>query len=356
MKKLMMTVGAVMMTAAVAAGSFAYQGVLRDEVGGRLKDATATITFRLYDGPDDSATVLWDKDMTLSIDTNGLFNAELTGAGKTVGTGIDEVISAAQQGSGTPLYVGLTVKDSSGEIRPRQKIISTPLALFASDVKEARGDFIVNGDATVKGNLAMGDGSHLTIVQAEVSGSLTANGGLTVAQGATQLMGGATVDNGLTANTLMVQKEATVSNLVASGTVLTPAGVEIGVPEGCILMWSGAEDSVPNGWAICDGQNGTPDLRDRFVVGAGSEYAKGATGGEKEHKLTADEMPKHKHKFTLKAWDIDKGWKEQDNLYSPNGGAPYSHTIETDEKGGDVAHENRPPYYALYYIMKLRTK
>jgi hypothetical protein len=51
------------------------------------------------------------------------------------------------------------------------------------------------------------------------------------------------------------------------------------VTKGIICMWSGAVDAVPWGWALCDGTNGTPDLRDRFIVGAGSTYAKGATGG-----------------------------------------------------------------------------
>jgi hypothetical protein len=51
------------------------------------------------------------------------------------------------------------------------------------------------------------------------------------------------------------------------------------VPTGIIVLWSGATTSVPKGWALCDGTNGTPNLRDKFVVGAGSTYAVAATGG-----------------------------------------------------------------------------
>ena len=51
------------------------------------------------------------------------------------------------------------------------------------------------------------------------------------------------------------------------------------VPRGCILLWSGSTSTIPGGWALCNGQNGTPDLRDRFVVGAGSTYAVAAKGG-----------------------------------------------------------------------------
>ena len=51
------------------------------------------------------------------------------------------------------------------------------------------------------------------------------------------------------------------------------------VPSGVVMMWSGAANAIPSGYVLCDGSNGTPDLRNRFVIGAGSNYAVGATGG-----------------------------------------------------------------------------
>ena len=51
------------------------------------------------------------------------------------------------------------------------------------------------------------------------------------------------------------------------------------VPRGGVILWHGASNAVPKGWAICDGTNGTPDLRDRFVIGAGGKYGLDATGG-----------------------------------------------------------------------------
>jgi len=366
MKRLMMTVGAVMLSAAVwaAAGSFAYQGVLRNEVGGRIASATATITFRIYDGPGDGANMLWNKEMTLSIDTNGLFNAELSGNGKTSGASLEKAIADAQQGNGKTLYVGLTVKDSAGEIRPRQKIIATPIALFAKDVNAASGNFTVNGNATVKGNLAMGDGSRLTIKQAEVSGTFTANGGLTVANQRTQLMGGATVDNGLTANALTVQKTATVADLVVSGTAKTSAGVDLGVPKGCILMWSGAADKIPAGWALCDGKvhDGvtTPNLCGRFIVGVGTldgaTYAPGNIGGVQAVTLTTNQIPSHTHQFDDWRWQgYESGRRDLYEVMAPSGkGFHDGHELKTQSTGGNEAHENRPPYYALCYIMKVK--
>ncbi len=116
------------------------------------------------------------------------------------------------------------------------------------------------------------------------------------------------------------------------------------VPVGTIVIWYGTSANVPTGWHICDGTTGTPDLRDKFVVGAGSTYAKGATGGEATHTLTVGEMPSHTHSYNVKG-----------GTGSEQGGGSGSYDIgkTTGSTGGDGAHNNLPPYHALYYIMKL---
>ena len=60
-----------------------------------------------------------------------------------------------------------------------------------------------------------------------------------------------------------------------------------GVPVGGIIMWSGATNNIPSGWALCDGNNGTPNLQDKFIVGAGSSYAVAATGGSADATLVS---------------------------------------------------------------------
>ena len=145
---------------------------------------------------------------------------------------------------------------------------------------------------------------------------------------------------------------------------------------GIIVMWSGAVDKIPTGWALCDGTNGTPNLVNRFIVGAGSSYAVGATGGSDSVTLTTAQMPSHKHTASTSittngAHTHEYGYPSTTNMYSGNlSGGPvikkmvsadteesgsHTHTATTaiDATGSGSAHENRPPYYALAYIMKL---
>lgn len=137
------------------------------------------------------------------------------------------------------------------------------------------------------------------------------------------------------------------ASVVATGDV-TDASVQVlrAMPPGGIIKWSGAIVDIPTGWALCNGSNGTPDLRDKFIVGAGSTYAVGATGGEATHTLTVDEMPAHTHSLAA-AFSTGSVVTEQ---WVGDG---YQITSTTESAGGGEAHENRPPYYALAYIMRL---
>lgn len=131
---------------------------------------------------------------------------------------------------------------------------------------------------------------------------------------------------------------------------------------GSIILWYGEPNNLPPGWAICNGQNGTPNLCDRFVVGAGRSYTIGNIGGENYHTLTYNEMQSHMHgadgNLNEIGFDTTNG----------SGGSPVKlrlamgdnypwnniyQKFQTSYAGGNQAHENRPPYYALYYIMKL---
>ena len=176
------------------------------------------------------------------------------------------------------------------------------------------------------------------------------------------------------------------------------------IPPGIIVMWSGT--TPPTGWVICDGQNGTPDLRGRFIVGYnpsdGDYNTMGKLGGAKTVTLTTDQMPAHKHsgstnttgnhkhtgstssagnhrhcmKTTQDDWNVSGGPRQNapsfgiDNgnracyhhteydgnhshSMSLNNAGNHSHSLSLNNTGGNKAHENRPPYYTLAYIMRM---
>lgn len=129
------------------------------------------------------------------------------------------------------------------------------------------------------------------------------------------------------------------------------------IPTGLISLWSGSIASIPSGWQLCDGTNGTPNLRDKFVVGAGSSYAVGNTGGANTVTLTIPQMPIHAHSYgTLRGGLKTNGAiGASSNALSASTTGTYSLAMSGDvgNAGSGDSHENRPPYYALAYIMKL---
>jgi len=150
-----------------------------------------------------------------------------------------------------------------------------------------------------------------------------------------------------------------------------------GVPTGAILLWSGASNAIPGGWALCDGLAGRPDLRDKFVVGAGNSYAVGATGGSKDAVVvshghgttTTDSAGSHQHGYddayfaentTPGGSLFGSGDSDSDNetyyYRSPRPTTDYAgghtHTLSVASAGVAGTDKNLPPYYALCYIIK----
>lgn len=114
---------------------------------------------------------------------------------------------------------------------------------------------------------------------------------------------------------------------------------------GMIVMWSGSVASIPAGWHLCDGTVGTPNLRDRFVVGAGLNYAVDSIGGAASHTHTIDSESTHTHGIM---WNAGEGLSAGFDYILPTStdpGSAHTHTESTES--------HLPPFYALCYIMKL---
>jgi hypothetical protein len=159
--------------------------------------------------------------------------------------------------------------------------------------------------------------------------------------------------------------QAVTSN---DGRIATTAFVRSIVPSGVILMWSGSIATIPSGWLLCDGTNSTPDLRNRFIVGAGSTYAVGATGGSADaivvsHSHTATSSvtdPGHSHRVT-RPWGVAGGsgfyagsFGTAEGTSDPTTTVTTGITVSTSisSSGSSGTNANLPPYYALAYIMK----
>ena len=155
-----------------------------------------------------------------------------------------------------------------------------------------------------------------------------------------------------------------------TGAVTLTGGIAGGgiIPSGGIIIWSGAANAIPSGWLLCNGSNGTPDLRNRFVVGAGSTYAVSATGGSADAIVVS-----HTHTATV----TDPG-----HTHAPSGGSSFvivgssgtrlagsftdlpistpattasattGISVTNASTGSSGTNANLPPYYALCYIMK----
>ena len=161
------------------------------------------------------------------------------------------------------------------------------------------------------------------------------------------------------ANDVVIQ---TYDNLYGIVDAQPPAATPI--PTGGILLWSGSIGSIPAGYVLCNGNNGTPDLRDRFIVGAGSTYAVNATGGSADSIL-----PTHTHGATSVVTDpghlhtlnnagfVGSGiyaYESGNNgLATQTGSAVTGITVTTTNANAGVSptNGNLPPYYALCYIM-----
>jgi hypothetical protein len=163
------------------------------------------------------------------------------------------------------------------------------------------------------------------------------------------------------ANAVLIQTLDNIYPILQNAPASAPA-----VPTGGIILWSGSTGSIPATWYLCDGTNGTPDLRNSFIVGAGSTYAVNATGGTADsivvsHTHTATSVvtdPGHVHSYQKPSGSPNNAAGSIPNditqVAANTASAVTGITVATTNASAGVSgtNANLPPYYALAYIMK----
>ena len=369
-----------------------------DEITCRNADVTgvATVTTGLYvegklfDGDGDFGTSgqLLSSDGTdlawIDASTTSVANANNVGTNAN-STNADQFITFVGASSG------------NNPIRVNSNIKYNPSTNTLSQINIAGSSTSVNlnvtGDLTVGGQLKDGDGNFGTAGQVLRSdgtdtewvntGSLAAGAAAEVGVSAASANANhfitmvdtasgnenIRVDTDLTYNP--VTNTLNVPNISGNGSGLS--GIESFVT-GMIILWYGNTGNIPTGFVLCDGNNNTPDLRDRFVVGAGSAYSPNNTGGSSSVTLSESQLPSHNHSATstvndpghhheyidqyvvinagYRPWPANNNDCQQRNIDTTNATTGITVSTTVGNTGSGTAIENRPPYYALCYIMK----
>ena len=368
-----------------------------DEITARNANVTGVATVgtglylngKLFDGDGDFGTAgqLLSSDGTdtvwIDASTTSVANANNVGTNAN-STNTDQFITFVSASSG------------NNPIRVNSNIKYNPSTNTLSAINIAGSSTAVNlnvtNDLTVGGKFKDGDGNFGTSGQV-----LSSDGTDTAWVNAGSLTAGAAAEVGVSAATANANHFVTMVD-TASGnenirvdTDLTynPVTNTLNVPNisgngsglsgiesflTCmIILWYGNTGNIPTGFVLCNGQNRTPDLRDRFVVGAGSAYSPGNTGGNSSVTLSESQLPSHTHTASVSDPGHVHSTSFDNKKYFPGGGSTSigyggaggypadvfsmnsqstGITVSNSNTGSGGAIENRPPYYALCYIMK----
>ena len=371
-----------------------------DEITARNANVTGVATVgtglylngKLFDGDGDFGTAgqLLSSDGTdlnwIDASTTSVANANNVGTNAN-STNADQFITFVGASSGNnPIRV-----DADLKYNPSTNTLSAINIAGSSTAVNLN----VTGNLTVGGQFKDGDGNFGTSGQV-----LSSDGTDTAWINAGSLTAGAAADVGVSAATananhfvtmvdtasgnenIRVDTDLTynpvtntlnVPNISGNGSGLS--GIEAFVT-GMIILWSGAANAIPSGFVLCNGSNSTPDLRGRFVVGYAdndSDYDVGDQGGSKQVTLSTSQLPSHSHTASVSDPGHVHSTSFDNKKYFPGGGSTSigyggaggypadvfsmnsqstGITVSNSNTGSGGSIENRPPYYALCYIMK----
>ncbi len=319
-----------------------YQGYLTDANGLPLAPSAPknyNVIFRIF-STQTGGSSLWAEQQTLTVN-NGYFSV-LLGEGSDVGSGGSQeprpsLPTLFYATDASDRYVEVTVigigaGGADVTILPRLRLMASPYSFLAQHATTASS--LV--DATNSSVISVSNGTI------SMGNPLTLTGKLTISGAGADIAGDLKVGGNITAPT---------GSITVRDNITTTAGAFVGagtIPIGGIIMWAGS--TIPSGWALCDGNNGTPNLTDKFVLGAGRSYSIGAVGTNTTGNVTlsVNHLPPHTHTvfnvyqyWTTGAWGLNQG-----QLLVPNSDQQSGST------GSGQSFSIMPPYYALAFIMR----
>ena len=158
------------------------------------------------------------------------------------------------------------------------------------------------------------------------------------------------------------------TNTLKVGNIVDSSGNASAFVTGMIILWYGDTSNIPGGWVLCNGQNGTPDLRDRFVIGAGNNFNPGDTGGSNSVTLSEANLPSHRHFVVSNSLGgqnrTNSNVSANNQVRKGTGAGNLYESYNLASTGSDAAagrssavgsgtpFDNKPNYHALCYIMK----
>jgi hypothetical protein len=261
-----------------------------------------------------------------------------------------DIVDALFTANGSGTSVGLKV-GSGKTLNATDGAVLLPAV--ASPAQTADGSVVWDSDDNL---LTVGDGSSRKVMVDTASTQTLTNKTLTSSVVNTATFSGGTINNAIIGGTTAAA--GTFTDLTVTGTT---TGIN-SIPSGGIILWSGSIASIPVGWYLCNGSNSTPDLRDRFIVGAGSTYAVAATGGSANavvvsHTHTASVTdPGHTHTVPAAVTRSGIGGGgasiQEVGTTAASGFSTTGISVSNSTTGVSGTNANLPPYYALAYIMK----
>ena len=324
-----------------------------------------TMRFEFHSAPSGASVPLFTTNLFVNIAFDGAFCAEV---------GVRDDLFATTNDLYLAVYVPKTEMDEPTELLHdcRRKLMSVPTAIYAQNAGGAPDGFVVRGTTRLLGGFKH-SGKDLTDDEGRLAvSSLTVdefagdNGSFTnqVSVGGALTMTKSLVLNDAGGRTFTGENATLSVQGLEAGSVTMPESAGLPVPKGLIMMWYGEANRVPTGWALCDGgvHDGvrTPDLTGRFIVGAteksGEWCSYERSGGARSVKLASAQVPKHGHAVFGDDGLIVHAEKTDNNFcYDASSSASGdSAWFRTGETGADKAHENRPPFKAVFYIMKIK--